>query len=132
MENPPKFNHWHEAYEWHAAKTTHTLSQLSEQQLLKRVQNRQFDPYFSIWRVLGEKGSLKNCAPHFIKVLREEVGKNAMLQRYHCAGALFALMGEKAGTISELRKRVQWDHEGEAARQVAIDELEERIQNMPR
>ena len=39
-------------------------------------------------------------------------------------------MGEKESPMPELRKRVQWDHHGENARQAAIDELEAVIQEM--
>ena len=130
MQKPKNFNHWKDEYEYHAASTNRSLSRLTEEELLKKVQNRNFDTYFSIWQALRRKGTLKNCAPAMLKVLREEVGKRNMLQRYHCAGALFALMGEKEAPLSDLRKRVQWDHEGEEARQAAIDELEERIKEI--
>lgn len=130
MKKPEKFSNWRDEYEWHAASEFRSLSKLSEEQLLQRIKIRQFDHYFAIWRVLRKKGTLRNCAPLFLNVLRKEVGKQNMLQRYHCAGALFELMGEKEYPLSELRRRVQWDHEGEEARQTAIDELEELIKEM--
>lgn len=130
MKKPQKFSNWQDEYEWHAASTARSLSRLSEEQLLQRVRNRQFDHYFAVWQVLRKKGTLRNCAPVLLKVLREEVGKPNMLQRYHCAGALFALMGERENPLEDLRKRVQWDHAGEEARQAAIDSLEEIIQEL--
>lgn len=127
MPKPEKFNSWQDEYEWHAASTTRSLSRLSEQQLLERIRNRQFDPYFAVWQALRKKGTLRNSAPVCLEVLREESGQQAMLQRYHCTGALFALMGEKENPLDDLRKRVQWDHEGEDARQAAINILEAAI-----
>ena len=47
-----------------------------------------------------------------------------MLVRYHCAGALFGLLGFPDEPLPELRQRVMWPRGDEAARQGAIDELE--------
>lgn len=130
MDKPEKFDNWRDEYEWHSNDAFLSMMELSEDQLLQRVGNRHFDPYFAIWRALRAKGTLKHCAPFMLKTLREQVGRQAMLQRYHCAGALFALMGKEEYPLADLRKRVQWDHEGEAARQAAIDILEEQIREI--
>lgn len=51
-----------------------------------------------------------------------------MLQRYHCAAALFQIVGmPDPNCKNELRQRVQWNHEGEASRQNALLELKETI-----
>jgi hypothetical protein len=57
-------------------------------------------------------------------VLRRERGENLMLIRYHCAAALFHLQGYADDPIPQLRARAQWDHDGEEARQAAVDEVE--------
>ncbi len=51
-----------------------------------------------------------------------------MLHRYHCAAALFQIIGQPdPSSKNELRKRVQWDHKGEEARQEALLELKQII-----
>jgi len=62
-----------------------------------------------------------------LEVLRRDSGESFMLIRYHCAAALFHLLGYPDDPLPELRQRVQWDDEGEPARQAAIDELEQLI-----
>ena len=52
-----------------------------------------------------------------------------MLHRYHCSAALFQILGmPDPASENELRKRVQWDHQGEEARQEALLELREIIE----
>ena len=52
-----------------------------------------------------------------------------MLNRYHCANALFQILGmPDPASQSELRKRVQWDTYGEEARQEALLELKKIIE----
>ena len=80
MKKPEKFDHWHDEYEWHSANTAESLSTLSEAQLLERIRTRQFDSYFAIWRAVRKKGTLINCAPALLNVLRQEAGRNHMLQ----------------------------------------------------
>jgi len=54
--------------------------------------------------------------------------KSANLDRYHCAGALFQILGmPDPASKSDLRPRVQWDYNGEDARQQALLELEQII-----
>lgn len=128
MAKIPEFSNWQEAWEWHAQQTKGDYDQQTEAELLKRIQKRQYDPYYQIWYSLGEIGSLLNCAPTLLMALRRDSGEDNMLNRYHCASAIFRLLGYPDEPLPELRKRVQWDKEGEAARQAAIDELEQLIQ----
>ncbi|MCL4869771.1 MAG: hypothetical protein KJ063_12460 [Anaerolineae bacterium] len=127
-QEPPEFSHWKEAWEWHAQETARSLEQESEASLLAQIQDGRYDPYYQIWYSLREKGTLANCAPVLLEVLRREVGEVQMLTRYHAAAALFHLLGYPDDPIPPLRAQVQWDHQGEAARQQAIDALELIIQ----
>ena len=128
MANIPEFSNWQEAWEWHAQQTQNDFAKLSEAKLLRKIQKRQYDPYYQIWYSLCEMGSLFNSAPVLLEVLRRESGEAQMLHRYHCAAALFHLLGYPDDPLPELRQRVQWDKQGEPARQEAIDELEQLIQ----
>ena len=128
MAKIPEFSNWQDAWEWHAQQTQNDFAKLSEAKLLRKIQKRQYDPYYQIWYSLREIGSLATCAPVLLEVLRRETGESPMLIRYHCAAALFHLLGYPDDPLPELRQRVQWDKQGEAARQAAIDELEQLIQ----
>ncbi|HZU86446.1 MAG TPA: hypothetical protein VFF78_03115 [Anaerolineaceae bacterium] len=127
MDEPPQFSHWKEAWEWYADQASKHFAQQSEAQLLEQIAAGQYDAYYTIWYTLRQIGSLKTCAPVLLEVLRREVGEDQMLIRYHCAAALFHLMGYPDDPIPDLRARVQWDHHGEEARQAAIMELRSLI-----
>jgi hypothetical protein len=126
-DDPPPFENWKEAWEWHAVKAAEAFAAESEESLLAKIQAGQYDPYYQIWYSLREIGTLATCAPVLLEVLRREKGEWLMLARYHCAAALFHLLGYRDEPIPKLRARVQWDHDGEEARQAAIDELEKLI-----
>lgn len=128
MSELPEFTNWKDAWEWHAQQTQKSLAKESEAHLLERIQARQYDPYYQIWYNLREQSTLAHAAPILLTVLRQEVGADKMLIRYHCAAALFHWLGYPDDPIPALRARVQWDREGEPARQQAIDELEGVIQ----
>lgn len=128
MAKIPEFSNWQEAWEWHAQQTQNDFAQMSEAKLLRKIQKRQYDPYYQIWYSLREMGSLATSAPVLLEVLRREGGEAHMLIRYHCAAALFYLLGFPDDPLPELRQRVQWDKQGESARQAAIDELDQLIQ----
>ncbi|MBK8902167.1 MAG: hypothetical protein IPM53_13360 [Anaerolineaceae bacterium] len=129
MSKIPEFSNWQEAWEWHAQQTQNEYANQSEAALLKKIQKRQYDAYYQIWYSLGQIGTLAASAPVLLEVLRREAGEDNMLIRYHCAGALFHLLGYPDDPLPELRKRVQWAYGDEAARQAAIDELEQLIQS---
>ena len=128
MAKRPEFSNWQEAWEWYAHQAKDAYAQESETELLERIQKRQYDPYYQIWYSLGELGSLASCAPTLLIALRRDSGEDNMLNRYHCASVIFHWLGYPEEPLPELRKRVQWDKEGEAARQEAIAELEQLIQ----
>jgi hypothetical protein len=129
MAKIPEFSNWQEAWEWHAQQIQNDYAKQSEAELLRKIQKRQYDPYYQIWYSLGQIGSLANCAPILLDVLRRESGEDNMLIRYHCAAALFHLLGYPEEPLPELRQRVQWAYGNEAARQAAIDELAQLIQS---
>jgi hypothetical protein len=123
----PDFTNWQEAWEWHARQTSDAFAELSEDELLQLAQEGRYDGYYTLWDNLAAKASLAKAAPVLLDVLRREAGETMMLVRYHCAAALFRLMGYPREPAPPLRVRVQWDHAGEPARQEALDELEQRI-----
>ena len=119
---------WRDRYEYEAKLEAQKLGKASEQQLLKRVQSGDLDFYFAIWRELGEKGSLENSALVLLEFLQQHPGENYMHHRYHCAGALLKIVyGTNTAGDDELRKQIQWDHEGEEIRQLKLLELREII-----
>ncbi|MCW5876374.1 MAG: hypothetical protein KIS85_05760 [Anaerolineales bacterium] len=124
---PPIFSNWQEAWEWHARETYKHFAQQPEDKLLAQIAAGSYDEYYTIWYSLREKTSLAQAAPILLDVLRREVGEANTLIRYHCAAALFYLMGYADDSPPSLRLRVQWDHDGEPARQEAIDELEQSL-----
>ena len=127
-EEPPEFTNWKDAWEWHAVQAAEAYSQQSEAELLEMIRQRQYDPYYQIWYNLRDVGSLATCAPVLLRVLRQETGEAMMLVRYHCAAALFHLLGYRDEPIPKLRQRVQWDHDGEEARQASLTEVEKLVQ----
>lgn len=124
---PPEFSNWQEAWEWHAQQTSNHFDEQSADELLAHLTAGNYDGYYTIWYRLREKASLAQAAPVLLDVLRREAGDAYSLIRYHCAAALFYLMGYADDEPPPLRIRVQWDHDGEPARQEAISELEQSL-----
>ncbi|UYN90379.1 MAG: hypothetical protein KIT08_03850 [Anaerolineales bacterium] len=124
MTEPPQFSNWQEAWEWHARQTSDHFEAQTAEELLAQITAGHYDGYYTIWYRLREKVSLAQAAPVLLDVLRREADD---LIRYHCAAALFYLMGHTDDAPPPLRPRVQWAHKGEAARQAAIDELEQSL-----
>lgn len=125
-----EFSDWREMSEWHLQRELDALRALPEEELLGRVRRGKYDPHFNLWYALREKTTLAKAAPLLLQVLRKERGDDKMLTRYHCAAALFHLLGEPDDPLPERRKRVQFDLWGEDARLRAIDELEAEIRAM--
>lgn len=121
--------HWRERYEYEARRQADSFSKYDEQRLIDRIERNLLDPYFAIWREIGRKGTIDNSAMVLWRYLERSPGKHNMLNRYHCAAALFTILGmADPASDNPLRKRVQWDHEGEAARQEALLELKAIIE----
>ena len=115
---------WRERYEIEARKALAALEGLNETALLERVRAGRLDPYFAIWRALAREGTVEGSARVLWTFLRDHPGKTNMHHRYHCASALFRILGmDDPASASELRKQVQWDAHGEEARQEALREL---------
>ena len=118
--------HWRERWEYEAGQTRDTLQQLSEDELVDRIQRGDTDSYYQIWHAIAKKGTVEGSARILWEYLRSHPGEYAMLDRYHCAGALFQILGiPDPASKGDLRPRVQWDHDGEEARQKALLELEQ-------
>ena len=121
--------HWRDRYEYEAKRELETLSDLTEEQLLERIKNRRLGNYFAIWRTIARKGTINNSAMILWDFLQGSPGEANMLHRYHCADALFKILGmDDPASQSELRRAVQWDHHGEEARQLALLQLKAVIQ----
>jgi hypothetical protein len=123
-QEPPEFTNWKDAWEWHAGQAAQSYAEQSAEELLEMIRQRQYDPYYQIWYNLREVGTLAQCAPVLMDVLRRETGEAMMLVRYHCAAALFHLLGYRDEPIPKLRAKAQWDQNGEEARQQALDQVE--------
>ncbi len=131
--NPPSDEdlthmHWKERWEYEAGRVSDQLRQYSEDDLVEMLNKDLTDSYFSLWHVLGEKGTPDKSALPVWEYLKRHPGEGYMLDRYHAADALFRILGmPDSESANPLRKRVQWDHDGEEARQEALLELKEII-----
>jgi hypothetical protein len=116
--------HWRDRWEHEARLEAERMARLSERELLARIERGDLGLYYSIWRAIAAKGTVGDSAMVLWLFLQANPGEDRMLHRYHCAAALFKILGMPDPAVqSELRKRVQWDHEGEDARQAAMEEL---------
>lgn len=123
--------HWRDRYEYEARRQAGAYSRYDEQRLIARIEKNLLDPYFAIWREIGKKGTVDNSAMVLWRYLQRSPGKHNMLNRYHCAAALFNILGmPDPASENSLRKRVQWDHQGEPARQEALLELQVLIEEL--
>ncbi|MBN1266641.1 MAG: hypothetical protein JXA25_14190 [Anaerolineales bacterium] len=120
--------HWKERWEYEARLERERLGSLTEEELLEMVQTGATGLYYQLWDVLSEKGSLEKAAQVLWEFLHRHPGKANMLHRYHCSAALFAILGmPDPDCKNELRKKVQWDLEGEEERQSALTDLQRII-----
>ena len=116
--------HWRDRWEYEATLEAKRLANLSERELLDRIERGRLGLYYSIWRTIAATGTVRNSALVLWRFLQSNPGKNLMHHRYHCAAALFQILGMPDPAVkNDLRKRVQWDTEGEEARQDALEEL---------
>ena len=120
--------HWRDRYEYESRREAGSLESYSEEQLVNRIENNRLGSYFSIWRAIGKKGTVEGSAMALWRFLQRNPGESLMLHRYHCAEALFKILGmADPASNSALRKGVQWDSHGEEARQEALLELRKII-----
>ena len=120
--------HWRDRYEYESRREADSLESYSEEQLVNRIENNRLGSYFSIWRAIGKKGTVEGSAMALWRFLQRSPGESRMLHRYHCAAALFLILGmADPASNSDLRKGVQWDNFGEEARQEALLELRKII-----
>jgi len=120
--------HWRERWEIEALQERKAMQALKEEALLDRIRQGNTGSYYQIWHVIAQKGTPAHSARVLWEYLQSHPGEYADLNRYHCAGALFQILGmPDPSSKGDLRPRVQWDHEGEEARQQALLELERII-----
>jgi hypothetical protein len=130
-EKDPAKMHWRDRWEYEANLEYKALSKLPEEELDTRIKKGRVGRYYQLWRVIGNKGTLENSGMVLWNYLKGNPGDSFMHERYHCAAALFNILGmPDPASETEIRKRVQWDHYGEEARQLALLELEEIIHEM--
>lgn len=121
--------HWRDRYTYEAHREAESLEDLTEKELVERIRRDWLGRYFAIWRAIGKKGTKDGSAMALWSFLKQNPGKARMLHRYHCADALFRVLGmADPASKNELRKKVQWDHQGEEARQEALLELKDIIE----
>lgn len=120
--------HWRERWEYEANLEAQNFKKISEQNLLNRVIKGNLGNYYQIWHELGRKGTLEKSALVLLQFLQQHPGDNIVLHRYHCAAALLKII-YKVDSIptDEMRKQIQWDHEGEEMRQQKLLELRQII-----
>ena len=125
--------HWRDRYDYNAKRQEEALAVLSEEELIERIRANQPDPYHTIWLVIARKGTAKRSARPLWYYLQRNPGEANELHRYHCAAALFNILGMPDPEVENpLRRRVQWDVAGEAARQEALLELRALIDELLR
>ena len=121
--------HWRDRWDMEARREARALQALPEGELLERIERGSLGHYYQVWHTIGAKGTISQSAMVLWAFLCRHPGEEYVLHRYHCAAALFQILGVPDPDCGyELRKRVQWDYDGEAARQDALLELKERIQ----
>ena len=122
---------WRERWEYEAQQEAKAYERRSEEDLLKDIQNGRLGHYYQIWYILGKKGSAEKSGMVLWQFLQQHPGESMMLHRYHCAAALFNILGlSKGDENNELRRQVQWDHAGEEARQEALLRLKSTIESI--
>ena len=126
--------HWRDRYDYHSARQAEALAALDEDELIAYIRANQPDPYYTIWQVIARKGTIKRSAVPLWWYLQRNPGEENELHRYHCAGALFDILGMPDPEVENpLRRRVQWEDEGgEPARQEALLELKALIEELSR
>lgn len=80
-DEPPPFNNWQEAWEWHAVKAAESFATQSKAGLLTEIQAGRYDPYYQIYYSLREVRTLATCTPVLLEVLRRRPLPPARLPR---------------------------------------------------
>ncbi len=120
--------HWKDRWEHESGKELDVFLKLSQKELLERIENGKLGFYMNIWRAIARKGSLKNSWEVLWNFLKDHPGETNMINRYHCANALFILMKmPDPASETDLRRGIQWDHEGEDVRLKALDDLKKSV-----
>lgn len=120
--------HWKDRWEYEAELESERQAALSEDELVSRLQAGYLDGYYALWDTFTKTGTLQKSALPLWDFLRDHPGEYWMLHRYHCAAALFTILGRPDPDCKdELRCRVQWEHDGEDARQQALLDLRAEI-----
>lgn len=121
--------HWRDRWDYEAGREYEAFIKLSEEEMLDRIRNENLGHYFQIWRAIGVIGTFRNAAMVLWGFLQQHPGEFFVLHRYHCAAALFQIIGiPDPDCKHELHHQVQWDHEGEDARQQALQKLRAMVE----
>ena len=123
-DKEPTFSNWREAWNYYATQSETDYSQLTETELLEIIKDERWDMFYSNWEVIGKKGTMKNSALVLYEVLVNEDDDASDLVRYHCAGALFKILGIEEQ--EELREHCQWKL---GDRKESLEELLKIIKN---
>lgn len=120
---------WQDQWEYEASKARDFFEKQTVKELLQNVKEDKVGSFYNIWDVIVKKHSPKNNSLQILwEYLRDHPGEKHTLHRYHCAAALFRILyGNKQHDDQELRTQVQWDHEGEEARQKALKKLHKKF-----
>ncbi len=120
--------HWRDRWEYEAKREAEKYQKQSEETLLEQIRGGSLGSYYRIWHEISRKGILENSALVLLDFLQQHPGDNFMHHRYHCAGALLKIIiRTDIVPDAEIRKEIQWDHEGEERRQRKLSELREFI-----
>lgn len=121
----PTFNNWQDQWDYEAQKARTFFESKPLEELLTLVKENKTDFFFNIWDVIAGKSTPEDDSLEVLwTYLKDHPGDNYDLDRYHCTGAIFKILyNHKRHEEHPLRNAVQWDHNGEEARQKALLEL---------
>ena len=88
----PEFNNWKDAWDYHAHESFLEYMEMSEDELLKKIVNWEYDLYYTIWMVIWQKWTIEKSAPVLIKLLENLNDEQLFLERYHITENLFKIM----------------------------------------
>lgn len=90
--------HWRDRWDLEASKKLSEYREFTERQLLRKIQTGLFDPYYMIWRAIGEKGTFEKASFILLDILYEYNENEFSLLRFHCATALFRIIKTEQST----------------------------------
>lgn len=98
---PPHFDNWKDAWEFHAGEQAKVYEQLNADALLEILRKDGPDPYYSIWYVLKRKGDDKT-GKALVGILAGYTGADQFLLRHHCIETIFTLLKLRGDALKTL------------------------------